>query len=747
MKVRPFILLFIVTLAILPGCRYLPGNSSPSNTQIENITIKADEFEAETEESIAVTKQGLTMAEASFKSTYISPAIKAPFAFNAVIPQWIADVPGTANLEIMIRTGSGEEDWSEWFDIHPNVDWIRPEDGDTVGELILVPDGTHQFVQYMVNFGRNATLTEPILREITFTFIDSTSGPTLEEMLEAQAQLDAAQEGDQAILPSSNNPKPPVISREVWCVESGCNYTDDIFYQPVTHLILHHTVTSNSTTDWPAVVRAIWSFHTYTRGWGDIGYNFLVDVDGFVYEGHIGGDDVIGTHAAGANEGSMGVAILGVFTDGGITPPETMLNRVVDLFSWKAEQRSIDVFDVSDTLPDISWGLPNVMGHRDVYGTTQCPGSRAHALIPFIRDEVADRIGLVSPYQYVDELGSEFTLSDANWHVGQLGCGDNTHAYYTFSTTDPDQAVNTGEWRPNIPAAGRYQIDAYAPFCNTGRSETKVAKYIIEHANGSSEVVVNQDANIGLWSSLGEFNLTAGNDTVIRLGDLTAAEDGRAIWYDALRLLPIDVQTAAAPISPADGAWATQPSVTFNWAVTNPETVVNTKFEVATDSLFEDIIVAQAWETAVTTHAHTFTEDYANLYWRITLEAITREKIVSETSQFGLDTQPPTSAVTTIYQLPSGLSVIWSGQDALNGITHYNVDYAPVGGSQWQRWLTAESGTIGFFTPPDPNQFYLFRSQATDSVGNIEVEHTMADASSAQAVPFSHRVLIPVTMK
>jgi hypothetical protein len=110
------------------------------------------------------------------------------------------------------------------------------------------------------------------------------------------------------MLPESvaDYPKPFVVSRDAWCTHADCDYTDGLEYHPVSHLIVHHTVSNNSSSDWPAVVRAIWNFHTYGRGWGDIGYNYLVDPNGVIYEGHNGGDNVVGTHASGGQQGQHG---------------------------------------------------------------------------------------------------------------------------------------------------------------------------------------------------------------------------------------------------------------------------------------------------------------------------------------------------------------------------------------------------------------------------------------------------------
>ena len=155
----------------------------------------------------------------------------------------------------------------------------------------------------------------PNLQEFTLTFIDSTAGPTMEEMLAQQAKLDAAQRPSNA---PDSYPRPSVISRTVWCIYADCTYTAGLEYSPATHLIVHHTVSSNDNTNWVATVRAIWNYHTYTQNWGDIGYNYLIDPNGIIYEGHLNADylnlDVIGTHASAANAGGLGTALLGTFT-------------------------------------------------------------------------------------------------------------------------------------------------------------------------------------------------------------------------------------------------------------------------------------------------------------------------------------------------------------------------------------------------------------------------------------------------
>src|SRR5690606_9764315 len=118
----------------------------------------------------------------------------------------------------------------------------------------------------------------------------------------------------------------------------------------------------------------------------------------------------------------------------------------------------------SSQLPNMDWGLPHLMGHRDAYGTTACPGEQAHDLVPWIRDMVADRIGFTPPHTYVDEQSSAFTKSNSTWLEGPSSCGYNVHAWYTRSTTG--SVSHWGRWGVDVPIAGWYTVEVYAPYCN-----------------------------------------------------------------------------------------------------------------------------------------------------------------------------------------------------------------------------------------------------------------------------------------
>ena len=220
--------------------------------------------------------------------------------------------------------------------------------------------------------------------------------------------IDAGPDPGRPIRVAEGKPaEPPVITRREWGANEGMRKGHPEF-APISKLIVHHTVTANNDPDPAQTVRAIYAYHTRSNGWNDVGYNFLVDQQGRIYEGRFArsyrpgevptGEDeagrgVIGAHAKAVNPGTAGVAMLGDYS-GGYQPPTPALDALVRLLAWKAARHGIDPKGASPfTAVDGSRRtFPNIAGHRDV-GETGCPGGRLYERLPEIRQRVADATG------------------------------------------------------------------------------------------------------------------------------------------------------------------------------------------------------------------------------------------------------------------------------------------------------------------------------------------------------------------
>jgi hypothetical protein len=124
------------------------------------------------------------------------------------------------------------------------------------------------------------------------------------------------------------------------------------------------------------------------------------------------------------------------------------------------------------------------------------------------------------------------------WYDGPKSCGAGGHAYWTYTTTDPAESENSGEWRPALTAEAMYDVYVSIPACATKKPNTTSARYIVHHRDGTQAVVIDQAAGKGSWVLLGRFPFRAGSDGFVELRDV-AGDRMRTIWFDALRWVPV----------------------------------------------------------------------------------------------------------------------------------------------------------------------------------------------------------------
>ena len=157
----------------------------------------------------------------------------------------------------------------------------------------------------------------------------------------------------------------------------------------VEHVIVHHSATYNSLTNYENVVRNIYLFHTQDRGWSDIGYNYLIAQDGTIFEGRSAGssseanDNVQGAHFCGKNSHTMGICLLGDYNTA--EPTDTAVASLVKLTAWKLNKEGLD--PEGEHPHPANARLPTIAGHRDGCAT-ECPGDNLYARLGEIRNSV-----------------------------------------------------------------------------------------------------------------------------------------------------------------------------------------------------------------------------------------------------------------------------------------------------------------------------------------------------------------------
>jgi uncharacterized protein YgiM (DUF1202 family) len=292
--------------------------------------------------------------------------IEAEFPFTAVGASW-SGVLGTWP-QVEIRMSADGVNYSDIIVLVADVDNGLPERDGRVFTRLAFSNGD-TFIQYRVIDQDGDPVS---IDSFGLTYIDASAGPTL---------------GEAQLVEAADISTPPgIISRTGWGADESLRFSNgvEIFppqYATIRHGIVHHSETPNA-DDPAAQMRSIYYYHAVTRAWGDIGYNYLVDKFGNIYQGRVGGQGVIGNHSMAHNVGAVGVCLIGNHLVQNPTP--AAVSGVVAILAFAL--RGLDPLGFSDSWDLID--LPTICGHRDVNDTT-CPGDFAYDDLAAIRNSVA----------------------------------------------------------------------------------------------------------------------------------------------------------------------------------------------------------------------------------------------------------------------------------------------------------------------------------------------------------------------
>lgn len=194
-------------------------------------------------------------------------------------------------------------------------------------------------------------------------------------------------------------PMPAIVARSAWRADEKLVRHRATYTGAVSAVFVHHTGHPNGyeCADVPGMLRALQADHIQHQGWDDIGYNFVVDRCGTIYEGRAGGvtRSVHGAHTKGFNTDTVGIAALGTF-DTGVPVPKALTEGIARLAAWKlragadpvGKVRLVSTNDESRYHKGQAAVFHVISGHRDSH-ETDCPGDALYAKLPAIRKQVA----------------------------------------------------------------------------------------------------------------------------------------------------------------------------------------------------------------------------------------------------------------------------------------------------------------------------------------------------------------------
>lgn len=261
---------------------------------------------------------------------------------------------------------------------------------------------------------------------------------------------------------------PAVYSRAQWGANENWRDGKPRYNDTILQAHVHHSASGNgyAQADVPALIRSFYKYHTKSLGWADIGYNFLVDSYGGIWEGRAGGIDqaVRGAHTLGFNASSVGICVIGNLET--TAPTAEAINAVGQVAGWKLALYGRDPQGWTQVTSEGSdkfkkgkvVTLPVIDGHRDT-NSTACPGRNLYDQLPTVRAiasgaGAAAALKLKTPYRLEGKpiLGRTLLVTDGKfkpkkaavsyqWTRGGLPIEGAVGSSYALTPEDVGQVV------------------------------------------------------------------------------------------------------------------------------------------------------------------------------------------------------------------------------------------------------------------------------------------------------------------
>jgi hypothetical protein len=442
--------------------------------------------------------------------------------FSLVGVSWAHDSEVTDTL-IQVRVQDADGDWSDWTEVGTEI--AGPDTGTNTGlerrggtEPLWTGPSAGVEVELVTRSGAQPS-------DVKLDLIDPGAS-------EADAELETPEIQDTA---NAATAMPPVYTRAQWGADENLMTWDPQYASTIKGGALHHTAGSNGYTadEVPGILRSIYRYHAATLGWGDIGYNMLVDKFGRIWEGRSGGlaSTVIGGHTSGFNTYTFGVSMLGDYEAAPVT--QAMIDSVTETMAWK-----LSLYGVSPngTTQLTSGGtnkypagevatLPTIFAHLDTKKTA-CPGQYGYAKMGEIRGK-ATSLAVHASFAralYHDMMGRTAdeggvrnwtdALSAGGWTRRQVSAGfANSTEYRRLVITQAYQQVlgrapdsgGLDSWMTAL-AKGTVRLDTLRPalmsseefYLRGGSSDSAFVDNIYQAALGRSAT----QSEIDHWSDL-----------------------------------------------------------------------------------------------------------------------------------------------------------------------------------------------------------------------------------------------------
>jgi hypothetical protein len=346
-----------------------PGPPATSSWHVSSATADWEAGQRTNLRTVAVGDGALGLQDGAASGQFLSPPIAVGQPFQALGVVAYGDVDWSRQWAVAVRSSEDGALWGEWQTLTTGED--DPAGHRQWHSRLLPLSG--RMVQYRLDLVR-ATGASPLVEGVRLMAVDASMGAQASQLATGFAQPSAG--------------RPQIVPRSAWWGSDMPAAQEPKFREPRA-IILHH-LGELAGADAASFVRAVVAYQTQALGMSDIGYNYLVDELGNIYEGRSGGPGVVGQHAGRYDYGSIGIGLVGDIGPEGSSPMRTSLVR---LLAWLCRDHLIDPLG-RGMLLDAELSL--LMAHRDC-AAVACPGDALVAQLPGLRQATLDYMATIPP--------------------------------------------------------------------------------------------------------------------------------------------------------------------------------------------------------------------------------------------------------------------------------------------------------------------------------------------------------------
>lgn len=302
---------------------------------------------------------------------------------------WAEPVGGAVTVAARVREAGG---WTAWS----VLDVVAAAPAPGTAEARRARAGSEPLLTGRADAAEVRVTSPEQLPDLRLDLVDPGSSLADEAITGGPKDASSTTSAASAASAPVSSGRPAMVTRAQWGADES-RRSDVGYSQSLKAMVVHHTATTNSyssSAEAAREIRAVYAYHTGSQGWSDIGYNFVVDRFGTVFEGRAGSIDrlVIGAHTGGFNTDTMGVAALGTYST--TSASSAQQSAIAQVIAWKLGQYGVDPTGWA-TLTSAGGGISRypdgrqvtvaaVSGHR-TFGYTECPG-----------DALAARLGSIA---------------------------------------------------------------------------------------------------------------------------------------------------------------------------------------------------------------------------------------------------------------------------------------------------------------------------------------------------------------